>query len=134
MAQILSSCIWRVLTHYCFLRFQSLTTPSTDAEASCKPELSHFTFISCSECPWRVATHSPFSPAMFQTFRSLSPLTVTIILSVGLNSRSQIPFMWPFSSVTSFNSFAVQIFTVLSWLPEAMSLSFGENLTQLMLF
>ena len=44
MAQIFSSCISNVFWHYCFLKFHTLTIPSTLAVATCSPALSQAAF------------------------------------------------------------------------------------------
>lgn len=51
IAHTFSSDIQIVLTHCCFLRFQTLTTPSTEADAIYRPAFNHIAFTIWSLCP-----------------------------------------------------------------------------------
>lgn len=121
-----------MFTHAYFLRFQTLTTPSTLADRTWRPRLIQETFTREVWCPESVDMHWP--EVRFQTFTVLSPLADTSSLSTGENEQSQTPFLWPCNVCTSMRSAEFQILIVLSWLEEAINLSFGDTLTTLMYF
>jgi len=82
-AQMRSSCISNEFKQLCLLTFQTLTMPSTQADAIWRPALSQTAFTSEDLWPWRVATHSKV--VRFQIFMLQSPDALTIICSPGLN-------------------------------------------------
>lgn len=77
-------------------------------------------------------THVP--SVKFHTFTKVSPLQDANNYSTGENATSQTPLLWPFKIILQPRVAESHILIVLSWELEAISLSFGENLTEFISF
>ena len=104
---------------------QTLTVPSTLAEAMRVPSGLNATPKTQLACPLSVSTSSPVAAS--QTFTDLSSLAEAMREPSGLNATPWTKLVCPVSVRTSCPVATSQTFTVVSWLAEAMPCAVGAE-------